>query len=125
MLLLLEIAADRVGHQVVTAEGLRQLFAIPVEENQALGVVDREGAKNDLIDKRVKGGGRSNAKHEREDGGDRECGSLAERADGEAEVVGEITEPAREPDVADLLLDLRGASEFKDGLAARLVFGEA
>src|SRR5882762_1928439 len=61
LLLLLEIAADRVGHQVLSAEGLGILETDPIDEHQLLWVVDREGAKNDLIDERVKGGGRANS----------------------------------------------------------------
>src|SRR5262249_23300998 len=63
-LLLLEIPADRVRHQVLSAEGLGILETGPVDKNQALGVVDRERAQNELIDQRVKGGCRSNSERE-------------------------------------------------------------
>ena len=55
---------DRVRHQVGTAEGLGILETNPIAENQALGMVDRERTQNDLIDKRVKGGRRSNSQRE-------------------------------------------------------------
>jgi hypothetical protein len=46
-------------------QGLGELLAVPVDEHKALGVVDRERVQNDLIDKRVNGGRRSNSKRER------------------------------------------------------------
>ncbi len=122
LLLLLEIAADRVGHQFVTAEGLRQLFAIPVEENQALWVVDRERAKNDLIDQRVKGGGRSNSERKRKHCRRRKRRAAEKRSRREAQVMHEIPEPSIQPDIAHFFPKLRCAPEFQRYAPSRLGF---
>ena len=97
------MAADRVQHQVVSAEGLGILETDPIDENQALGVVDREGAQNYLIDKRVKGGGRSNS--ECKGKYCRRCKRRApnNRSRRETQVVHEILKPSIQPDVAHLL----------------------
>src|SRR5207248_2024253 len=44
---LLEIPADRVRHQVGSAEGLGILETDPIDDDQALGVLDRERAEKD------------------------------------------------------------------------------
>jgi hypothetical protein len=122
LLLLLEIAADRVGHQIACAEGLRQLFAIPVDENQALGVVDREGAKKDLIDKRVKGGGRANSECKGKYCCRRKRRASNNRSRRETKVVHEIPEPSTQPDVAHFLSNPHGATEFQRNAPSRLAF---
>ena len=114
--LLLEIATDRVRHQILSAEGLGILETDPIDENQALGVVDREGAQNDLIDKRVKGSRRSNPEREGKHGGRRKRWATEKRSCGEAQVVDEIAKPSSQPDVSHFLLDLRDASQFQQGL---------
>jgi len=48
------------------------LKAVPIDQNKAFGVVDRERVQNELIDKGVDGGRRSNAKSKRQHGGGRE-----------------------------------------------------
>jgi len=50
---LLEIAADRLRHQVVTSECIRQFWPIPIEKDQPLRVGDRQRAQNNLIDQRI------------------------------------------------------------------------
>ena len=106
------------------AEGLRQLFAIPVEENQTHGVVDREGAKNDLIDKRVEGGGRSNSECKGKYCRRRKRRAPNNRSRRETQVVHQIPEPSIQPDVAHFLPKLRFAPEFQRNASSRLGSGK-
>jgi hypothetical protein len=65
-LLHLKLAADRIGHQVITAErGHSRLITLPVDENEAFGFMYRKRAPDDLIKKRVDGGGCSDSECER------------------------------------------------------------
>ena len=50
-LLLLKIAADRVGHQVVAAERVHgRRITLPVDKNKAFGFAYRKGTQDHLID---------------------------------------------------------------------------
>ena len=65
--LLLEVAADGVRHQVKGADGAGdEVVAVPIHENQALGLADGERVKDHLIDQGVDGGGGADAEGERE-----------------------------------------------------------
>ena len=77
-----------------------------------------------LIDQRVDGGGGADAESQREQRGGSEAGATEERSGGEAEIVEEIAEPAREPDVPDFLADM-GEAELDGDAAAGLGFGNA
>src|SRR2546425_4108322 len=114
-LLLLEISADRVRHQVGSAEGLGILETDPIDEKQALGVIDRERAQNDLIDKRVKGGRRSNSEREGKHCRRRKRRAPEKRSCRKAQVVRQISQPSSQPNVAHLLPNLRSAPEFQRG----------
>src|SRR4029434_10154887 len=92
----------------------------PIDENQALGVVDREGAENDLIDKRVKGGGRSNSEREGKHCRRRKRRAPEKRSRRKAQFVHEISQPSSQPDVAHLLPNLHGATEFQLNAPSRL-----
>ena len=120
--LLLEVAADRVGHQVARPESAGRLIAFPIDENQALGFADGERVQDHLIDQRVDGGGGADAERQREQRGRGEAGATEERSGGEAEIVEEIAEPACEPDIADFLADL-GEAEFDRDAAAGFDIG--
>src|SRR5207244_945666 len=60
-LLLLKVAADRVRHQIPTAEPVGCLISLPIDEDKAFGLADRKRMQEHLIDERVDGGGCSNA----------------------------------------------------------------
>jgi len=59
--LLLEAAADGVGHQVPGAEPAADLLAVPIYKDEAGGVADGERVQDHLIDQRVDGGGGADA----------------------------------------------------------------
>ncbi len=123
--LLLEIAADGVRHQVITADAAGdEVVAVPIHEDQALGLADGERVQDHLVDQGVDGGGGADAEGEREQRRGGETGAAEERPRGETEIVEEIAEPAGEPDVSDFLAHL-GEAEFDSGAAARLRLGDA
>ena len=65
--LLLEFAADGVRHQVRGADVAGdEVVAVPIDENQALGLVDGQRVQDHLIDQGVDGGGGADAEGQRE-----------------------------------------------------------
>src|SRR5205823_125587 len=91
---LLEIPADRVRHQVGSAEGLGILETDPIDDDQALGVLDRERAEKDLIEKRVKGRRRSNSEREGKHCRRRKRRAPEKRPRRKSHVVHEIPQPS-------------------------------
>jgi hypothetical protein len=83
-------------------------------------VVDRERAENNLIEKSVKGGRRSNSERERKYGGGRKRRAPAKRSYRKAQVVYEISQPSRQPDVAHFLSNLCHAPEIQHRTPSRL-----
>ena len=123
--LLLEFAADGVRHQVKGADAAGdEVVAVPIHENQALGLADGQRVKDHLVDQRVDGGGGADAEGEREQRGGGEAGAAEERSGGEAEIVEEIAEPASEPDISDFLAHL-GEAELDGDAAAGLGLRDA
>ena len=100
------------------------MVALPIDQNQALGLADGERVKDHLIDQRVDGGGGADAEGQREQRGGGEAGATGEGAHGEAEIVKEIAEPAGEPHVSDFLAHL-GEAELDGDAAAGLRLGNA
>ena len=101
--LMLHVAAERVRHQVVGAKATRHMFAFPVDEDQALGLADRERVQDQLIDKGVDGRRGADAERERQQCGGGEARAAAEGSDGKAEIVEEVPPPAAEPHVSNVL----------------------
>ncbi len=121
----LQVAADRVRHQVPTAEPVGRLISLPVDQDQALGLTDRKGVQNHLIDQRVDGGGGADTERERKHGGDGKRRTTEKGPGGEAEVIEEIAQPPGEPNVADFLPYLGEAAEFQNGPPAGFLLREA
>src|SRR5580704_12038395 len=61
----LKVAADRVRHQIPTAEPVGYLISLPIDEDKAFGLADRKPVQEYLIDERVDGRGCSNAECQR------------------------------------------------------------
>ena len=78
------------------------MFAFPVDEDEVLGLADRERMQDQLIDEGVDGGRGADAECEREQCSGGEARAAAECADGEAEIVEKIAKPAAEPDVSNV-----------------------
>src|SRR5207302_6332222 len=68
LLLLIEIAADRVRHQIPAAEAIRNLIASPIDQNKTFRLPNGKRVQQYLIHQRVDGSRGSNAEHEREHG---------------------------------------------------------
>ena len=87
LLLLLKVAADRVRHQIPTAEPVGGLISLPIDQDKAFGLVDRKRVQQHLIDQRVDGGGGSDAERERKHGRGGKRRTAEKRARGEAEII--------------------------------------
>jgi hypothetical protein len=122
--LLLEVAADGVRHEVPGAEPAGGLIAVPIDKDEAGGVVDGQRVQDHLIDQRVERSGGADAEGQRERRGGGEAGAAEERSGGEAEIVEEIAEPSGEPDVSDFLAHL-GKAKLDSDAAAGLGVGDA
>jgi len=120
--LLLEVAADWIGHEVPGAEAAGDVIAVPIDKDDAGGILDRQSVQDHLIDQRVDGGGSPDAEGQREQRHRGEAGAAEERSRGEAKIVEEIAEPAGEPDIPDFLAHLSEA-ELDGDAAAGLGFG--
>ncbi len=117
----LQVPAERIGHQIVAAESARDRFAFPVDENEAFRLLYREGVEHDLVDEGVDGGGGSDADGEGEYGCCGKGGTADKRARGEAQVVNEVSQPARQPHIAHFFADLGDAADFEGGLTPGLL----
>ncbi len=84
-----------------------------VEPDEAVGVGEREWAKDDGVDDAEDGGVCADAERESEDGDEGEAGIFAERAKGVAEILGEVVEYRGDTAlVARGLLDQGDVAEF-------------
>src|SRR5689334_7953578 len=100
------------------------MIALPIDEDEAAGVADRECVEDHLIHERIDGGRGADTERERQERRGAEAWRADERAQREAQVVEEITEPAAEPDVPNLLADL-GYPKFDGDPAAGLGLGNS
>ena len=60
-----KVSANWIGHQVGTPERIhRRLIAIPIDENQAFGLMHWQRAQDELVDERIHGRGGSDAQRQ-------------------------------------------------------------
>ena len=113
LLLILEVAAQGIGHQIaVTPRGGRRR-AHPVQMHETFGFGDGQRAQQDLIEQRKDAGVRTDSQSEREHGGGREAWAAHQHAASIPEVAIPVVEPAPSPDVAHFVLRLGNAAELQ------------
>jgi hypothetical protein len=121
----LEVAADRVRHEVVGAAVVRERAALPVEEDETLRLSHGQEAEEDLVHEGEEGRAGPDADGERRDRGGGEPGTSGEAARGVARVADRILQPAPDPGLSHVFLDLLDAAHLDGGPPAGLAFAQA
>ena len=102
------------------------LFArFPAEDDEMLRVGDGDGAEHDAVDDGEDGGVGADAEGEGEDDDGGEERGFADAAEGEAEILHEMVEPADGPDFARVFHDAGDVAEFSHGGVAGFFGGHA
>jgi hypothetical protein len=123
--LLVQVAAERIGHQIADPPDGRERIASPVQLNETSGLLHWKRAQQDLVDQRKEGRVRADAQREREHGGGREDGAAQKRPSCTQDIAAEVVEPAPHPCLANLLTHLRDAPELERHSSARLGLAQA
>ena len=79
---LLQLTAERIGHQITAAPVRADLRADPVHEHEPFWLSHRQPAEKELVEQRKDGRVRADSQCQRQDCGDREAGTAQERAHG-------------------------------------------
>jgi hypothetical protein len=124
-LLLHEVAADGVRHEVAASPAFGEGVALPVDEDEALRLPHRQEAEEDLVHEREDRRAGADADGQRQKGGGREARVAQEGARGVAHVSKGVVEPAPDPRFAHVLLDLVVAPELDGRPPSGFVFAEA
>ena len=91
--LFLQIATERIRQQVRVAELSGELAPSPVKKDEPLGIVDRQQAKQHLINQGEDSGVRTDAEREREHRGGGKARIASERAQAVADIARGVFEP--------------------------------
>jgi hypothetical protein len=105
------VEESQIRHQIPDAKTRRDLIALPIDQDEPLRCSNRQRMEQDLIDQRINGGGCAGS----------EGGILVKPSQLEAKVVDEISNPARQPDLAQFLLRVCDASKLQYSLPPRFL----